>query len=163
MRLPADQPGERRGDGLIGDEIARASHRRAQDQHDERHAEEPGPADGDESVGRRFGHHGDDATDEPRHRAVAERHQQLDDKQSGEQPFGLAGEVPQKAKQARRRFRIFGRRSRCQDSFEARKHFRLVTRRAWPPSIAARNGPHIERTTERSRDEIATATTSQCC
>ena len=95
MRLPADQPGERRGDGLVGDEVARQGHRRAHDQDDDRHAEQPRPAFGQEAIGRRLGHHGDDAAHEPRHRAVGQRDEQFDHEQRREQPLRLAGKVPQ--------------------------------------------------------------------
>ena len=127
MRLPADHAGERRGDGLIGDEIARQRHRRAHDHHHDRHADEPRPADGEEAVGRRLGDHGDDAAHEPRHRAVGERDAQLNHEQGREQPLRLAGKVPQEGDQAGRRLGMVRRRCRRQESFEKCKHFRMVT------------------------------------
>ena len=112
MRLPADQAGERRGDGLVGDEIARQRRHGPYDHDDDRHAEEPRPTGGEQTLGRCLGHQRDDAAHEPWHRAVAERHEQFGDEESGEQPFRLAGEMPQESEQARRRLGVLGRRRR---------------------------------------------------
>ena len=122
MRLPADQAGERRGDRLIGDEIAREGYRRSRDEHHRCHAEEPWPAVGDEPLGRGFGHERNDAADEPRHRAVAQRNQQFNHEQGGKQPFGLAGEMPEERDQPGRRLRVLRGLGRPQQSFEQGKH-----------------------------------------
>ena len=127
MRLPANEAGERRGDRLIGDEVADQRHRRPHDHHHDRHAEQPGPALAEKPVGRRLGHHGDDAAHEPRHRAVGERDAKFHHEQGREQPLGLTGKVPQKADQSGRRLGIFRRRRRRQELLEKCEHLRMVT------------------------------------
>ncbi len=132
MRLPADEAGERRRQRLVGDEIAHQRHAGPRDQHHQRHAGEPRPAVGEEAIGRHLRHHGDDAADEPRHRAVGERHEQFDHEQRDEQPLGLAGEVPEERDQPGRRLGALGRRGRRQVFFEKGEHSCLVTGLIWP-------------------------------
>ena len=145
VRLPANEAGERRGDRLVGDEVARQRHRRAHDQEDDRHAEQPRPAFGQKLIGRRLGHHGDDAAHEPRHCAVGQRDEQFDHEQRREQPLRLAGEVPQERNQPARRLRVLGRRRRRQESFEKCKHLRMVTGLMWEASIDVPTPPGLFR------------------
>jgi len=51
---------------------------------------ESGRPQGEQLIGRRIGHHGAAAADEPRHRAVGEGYKQFDDEQRREQPRGAS-------------------------------------------------------------------------
>ena len=122
MALPADEVGERAGQRLIGDEIARQDDAGARDQHDQRHAGEPGPGVGQEALRRHRRDEGDDAPHEPRHRCVEDGDEEFDHEQGYKQPLGLPREVPIEREQRLRRHRIGRRLGRIQRLFEQVKH-----------------------------------------
>src|SRR5438105_7321629 len=101
MRLPADEPSERRSERLIGDERAHESDGRPDHHDDERHADEPGPGFGEKARRRDRGHQRDDAAHEPGDSSIGEGEKELDYEQGDEQRLRLAREVPQEGEQAR--------------------------------------------------------------
>jgi len=122
--MPADHAGERRGDGLIGDEIARSASplgARSPPRWPYRSAMAKLTARKRSGgvlvtmVTTRPMNHGT--------RAVGERDAQLNHEQGREQPLRLAGKVPQEGDQSRRRFGVVRRRCRRQESFKKCKHF----------------------------------------
>ena len=101
MRLPADQARERRGDRLVGDEIARQRHARSRDHDDQQACRQPRPGLRQEAIGRNLRHIGDDPPHEPGNGRVGQRHKEFDDEQRDEQRLGLPCKMPQEPNAAR--------------------------------------------------------------